>query len=270
MFNALPIITRYWFGATMLVTLSTNFGILSGNHIVFNWTAITTKFELWRLVSPFLFAGSFSFNTLIACYMLVSFSKQYELGGPFNTGAGGGTADYAFCLLFGVMGMLVTYPLLLGFGLALSPVFCINLIYYVLYIWSKKHATSQASLWGFPIAAIYLPFAYLALTVFMGNPYMDMLHGMAIGHLYYFAVEVIPLAYGKDFLHTPNFLIDYFGVGEYTPTPPPPTTSNNNNRFGTVGGGGHNTAGGGGGSNRSSTGGGSHSWGTGGQRLGAN
>ena len=67
-------------------------------------------------------------------------------GGPFNTGAGGGTADYAFCLLFGVMGMLVTYPLLLGFGLALSPVFCINLIYYVLYIWSKKHATSQASL----------------------------------------------------------------------------------------------------------------------------
>lgn len=80
MFNALPIITRYWFGATMLVTLSTNFGILSGNHIVFNWTAITTKFELWRLVSPFLFAGSFSFNTLIACYMLVSFSKQYELG----------------------------------------------------------------------------------------------------------------------------------------------------------------------------------------------
>lgn len=104
----------------------------------------------------------------------------------------------------------------------------------------------------------------------MGNPYMDMLHGMAIGHLYYFAVEVIPLAYGKDFLHTPNFLIDYFGVGEYTPTAPPPTTSNNNNRFGTVGGGGHNTTGGGGGSNRSSTGGGSHSWGTGGQRLGAN
>jgi len=221
MLNALPIITRCWFGATMMVTLSVNFGIVSGYQVMWSWENVTSGLEVWRFLTPFCFAGKFDFNTLIACYMLVQFSKQYESGGPFNTGAGGGTADYAFCLLLGAIAMFVTYPLLLGLGLALPPLFCKNLIYYVLYVWSKRNPTSQANIWGFPIAAIYLPFAYLAMTVFMGNPYMDMLHGLVVGHLYYFAVDVIPGVYGKDFLHTPTFLIDYFGVGEYQATPPP-------------------------------------------------
>mmetsp|Transcript_57126 Transcript_57126/g.64727 ORF Transcript_57126/g.64727 Transcript_57126/m.64727 type:complete len:287 (+) Transcript_57126:82-942(+) len=262
MFNALPIITRYWFGATMLITLSVNFGILSGQQIMWSWTNVTTSFEVWRFLTPFCFAGKFDFNTLIACYMLVQFSKQYESGGPFNTGAGGGTADYAFCLLLGAITIFVTYPILLILGLPVPPIFCKNLVYYVLYVWSKRHSTSQANIWGFPIAAIYLPFAYLAMTVFMGNPYMDMLHGLVVGHLYYFAVDVIPQVYGKDFLHTPNFLLDYFGVGEYQ-APPPPAAAAAPNR-GTIGGLG------GGGATAAPRGGGSsgHQWGSGGQSLG--
>eukprot|EP00536_Pseudo-nitzschia_multiseries_P017985 jgi/Psemu1/293290/fgenesh1_pg.2009_\ len=220
MFNALPIITRGWFGAAILVTLSVNFGIISPFHIVWAWGNVTSSLEVWRFLTPFCFVGKFSFDTLIACYMLVQFSKQYESGGPFNTGAGGGTADYAFCILFGVISMLVTYPLLLGMGFFLPPIFAKNLIYYVLYVWSKRHPTNQANIWGFPIQAMYLPFAYLALTVFMGNPYLDMLHGLVIGHLYYFVVDVMPAVYGKDFLHTPVFLIDYFGYGEYQAPPP--------------------------------------------------
>jgi len=259
MFNALPIITRYWFGATMLITLSVNFGILSGHQIMWSWTNVTTSFEVWRFLTPFCFAGKFDFNTLIACYMLVQFSKQYESGGPFNTGAGGGTADYAFCLLLGAITMFVTYPILLILGLPVPPIFCKNLVYYVLYVWSKRHSTSQANIWGFPIAAIYLPFAYLAMTVFMGNPYMDMLHGLVVGHLYYFAVDVIPQVYGKDFLHTPNFLIDYFGVGEYqAPAPPAAATAPNRGGIGGLGGG----------ATAAPRGGGGHQWGSGGQSLG--
>ena len=69
--------------------------------------------------------------------------------------------------------------------------------------------------------AIYLPFAYLALSVFMGNSYMDLLHGIAMGHIYYFLVDVVPQVYGKDILTTPKFLIDYFGIGEYRPQQAP-------------------------------------------------
>ncbi|CAB9514724.1 Derlin-1 [Seminavis robusta] len=249
-FNSLPIITRAWFGITLVLTLVGNFGILSPYYYLWNWDKMVGKFEVWRVLTSFCYAGGFDFNTLIAMYTLVTFSKNYETGGPFNTGAGGGTADYAFAMLFGAAAILGTYPLLLSY---LPPLFCRNMIYFVLYIWSRRHPTSQANIWGIPMKAIYLPFAYLALTIFMGNPYFDQLHGMVIGHLFYFLAEVVPQVYGKDLLRTPLFLIDYFGVGNYIPAAPtnnqgrnnpwanPPPAANNEPRRG----GGYNWGGGG-------------------------
>jgi Derlin-2/3 len=188
--------------------------------------------------------------------MLVQFSHQYEAGGPFNTGAGGGTADYLFMLMFGCVMLLITYPIV-SMIVPLPPLFARNLIYYVLYVWSKRHPTQQANIWGVPMPAIYLPFAYLALTVFMGNPFSDMLHGLMVGHLYYFLADVVPQVQGRDVLLTPQFLIDRFGIGEYRPAQVAPAV---------VGAPGMRPAGGavppvGGG-------GGGHTWGTGGQRLG--
>ncbi|MEL7342702.1 MAG: hypothetical protein AAGM67_19615, partial [Bacteroidota bacterium] len=236
-------------------------------QVVWSWNEVKSGLELWRFLTPFCYVGSFDFNTLIATYTLVQFSKQYESGGPFNTGAGGGTADYAFCWLLGASGILLSYPFLLAF-FSLPPIFCKSMIYYILYIWSKRHPTNNANIWGIPVGAIYLPFAYLALTVFMGNPYMDMIHGMAVGHLYYFMVDVIPVVYGRDVLQTPRFLIDYFGVGEYTP--PVPDTQQPRGGFGGFGGNatparnvGNDAASGGRGG-----GGGGHQWGGGGHRLG--
>uniref|UniRef100_A0A7R9WSN7 Derlin n=1 Tax=Craspedostauros australis TaxID=1486917 RepID=A0A7R9WSN7_9STRA len=251
-FNSLPFVTRYWFGATMIVTLSANFGIVSIPQVMYDWSLIKNNFEIWRFLTSFCFVGPFQFNTLISAYMLVQFSKQYEAGGPFNTGAGGGTADYAFCLIFGAVAILLTFAI---FPLDLPPVFSRNLIYYVLYVWSKRHPTSQANIWGIPMAANYLPFAYLALTVFMGSSWMDMLHGLAVGHLYYFLVDVVPAVYGKQVLTTPNFLLDYFGVGEYTPeVDAPPAAAG--------AGGGRRVAA------APPAAQARHQWGTGGQRLG--
>jgi Derlin-2/3 len=106
---------------------------------------------------------------------------------------------------------------------------------------------------GIPVKAIYLPFAYLALTVFMGNAYADMCHGLAIGHLYYFLVDVVPQVQGKDLLVTPQFLIDYFGIGEYRADEPTmarvPAAGRNDNAEPARGGGGYG-------------------WGGAGQRLG--
>jgi len=88
-FKSLPIITRAWFGVTMVLTLTGNFGFLSPYYYVFKWQNIVSKFEVWRVATCFCYAGGFDFNTLIAMYTLVTFSKNYETGGPFNTGAGG-------------------------------------------------------------------------------------------------------------------------------------------------------------------------------------
>lgn len=215
-FRSLPIVTRHWLGSSFLVTCAGNFEAVGVMKLIWNWKFVMDKFEVWRGLTSFLFVGGFSFNTLISFMLLHQFSKQYESGGPYNTGAGGGTADYVFMLMLGMAFMLLSYPFLLAY-FPLAPFFGRNLIFYVLYVWSKRNPTAPANIWGVGMKGMYLPFAYLFITVVMGSPWYDMAHGIAAGHIYYFLVDVVPIAYGKDILHTPQILIDYFGIGEYTP-----------------------------------------------------
>ena len=294
-FQTLPVITQYWFGATLLLTLAGNLGIVDPNYFPFRWQQVTDNFEVWRFLTCFCYAGAFEFPTLINLYLQVSFSKQYETGGPFNTGAGGGTADYAFMLALGALGCLVLKPLFRIVGVYTGTVYTRNLIFYVLYVWSKRHPTANVNIWGVPLKAIYLPFAYVVLSIFMGAPYMYMIHGILLGHFYFFLVDVVPTVYGKDILQTPQILIDQFGIGHYIPagqpTPPPPQQDQQQQQQQRFGGGHSRGAGGqrlGGtaastgrstGTNSSRTpsstgqstggGGGRYNWGGGGQRLGS-
>jgi len=218
-FRSLPVVTRYWLAAAGGTTIGANFGIVQPMKLIYNFDLLKSNFEIWRVVTPFLYVGKFDFNTLIGLFMLYQFSKQYEAGGPYNTGAGGGTADYAFALLFAICATVLSFHLF-GSFLPLSPLFARNLVFFVLYIWSKRNPTHNSSIWGVAVKGKFLPFAYLALNVLMGGPYFDILHGIAVGHLYYFLVDVVPQVYGKDVLHTPQFLIDQLGIGEYvTPVP---------------------------------------------------
>ena len=214
-FQSLPLVTRYWFGAALLTTCGGNFGFFNVMKLIYSWDNIWDNFEIWRFVSPFLFVGKFDFNTLMALYMLCSFSQRYEAE-PYNTGAGGGTGDYIFAIMFGMASILITYPLM-GMLMPVMRLFARTLTFFVIYVWSKRHPTAPTSIWGVELKAIHLPFAYVALSVLMGNPYSDLLHGIAIGHLFYFLVDVVPIVYQKDVLHTPQFLIDRLGVGAYVP-----------------------------------------------------
>jgi len=236
-FRALPLVTRVWFGSSLLVTLCGNLQIINVRNLIFAWEPLKNNFEIWRLVTPFLYMGPFQFNTLISLYILMDYSKRYESSSGYNTGAGGGTADYVFALIFAATFIFITYPFLTGY---LAPIFGTNMTYFVLYIWSKRYPDVQVSLFGFPIPALWLPFALLVLKVFMGAPFTDLIQGLVVGHLYYYLVDIVPLIYGKDFLHTPQFLIDYFGIGAYTPQPSqqqrqparqPDRTTNNETTF---------------------------------------
>jgi Derlin-2/3 len=268
------VVTRAWLTLSLGLTCAGNFGVISVYKFIFNLEKLK-EFEVWRLVAPFCYVGGWSFPTLISLFMLVQYSKQYEAS-PYNTGAGGGTADYAFCLGFGALGMLLSYPFVSGF---ISPLFSRNLTFYVLYVWAKQSPTAPANVWGVPLQAQYLPFAYIALNLVMGNPYLDLVHGLVIGHVYYFLVDVAPAVYGKDVLHTPQFMIDYFGVGAYVP-PAGGAAGQGNNVWAppgrvnaprgpaaaaTIGGLG---GGGGGGGAAPAAGRGGYDWGTGGQTLG--
>ena len=56
-FRDLPVVTRYWFGGSIFCTLAVNFEIISGHLIPFVWDNVSSKLELWRLLSCFLYVG---------------------------------------------------------------------------------------------------------------------------------------------------------------------------------------------------------------------
>ena len=56
-FRELPLVTKYWFGGAMFCTLAVNFDIISASLIPFVWKNVSSKLELWRLLSCFLYVG---------------------------------------------------------------------------------------------------------------------------------------------------------------------------------------------------------------------
>lgn len=147
MFHQLPIITKCWLGASLVLTLSVNFNIISPMHVLWVWEDVKSNLAIYRFLTCFCYGGPFSMGLFFLVFMQCSFSQKYEEGIPFNTGAGGGTADYAFCWLLGAIGCLVTYPLLIGMGIFVMPMFYPTMTYYVLYIWSKKNPTNNSNIW---------------------------------------------------------------------------------------------------------------------------
>lgn len=262
-YSSIPFVTKHWLTAVVVTTVSANLGVLPIGKMICDYDSIWRNFEIWRLFTPFLWMGAFNkqegFQTMIGFFLLYQYSKQYEGGTAFNTGGGGGTADYIFMLLFGMIGILLT-----NFFYPVGYVFAKTLVYFVLYIWSKRNPTAPANIWGVPMQGMYLPFAILGLNFCLGNSYIEYVHGYAIGHLYYFLVDVVPKVYGKTYLQTPLFILTQFGVGDYVV----PAQRNgmgatgSNVRNGIAAPGRVNPP------NDPAAASGSHSWGTGGQRLG--
>ncbi len=61
----LPVLTKYLFVGSFGVTLAANFGLLSPYSLVLIWPKVITEFQLWRLVTCFLFHGKLGFPFLI-------------------------------------------------------------------------------------------------------------------------------------------------------------------------------------------------------------
>jgi len=58
-------VTRYWFGAVTMCTLGANLGIVSQSYFLYSFRAIKDDFEIYRLLSPFCYAGQFSMSCAI-------------------------------------------------------------------------------------------------------------------------------------------------------------------------------------------------------------
>lgn len=220
---SLPILTRSWLTLSVGLTAAASLDLVDTSMLVFDWDRIYNHLELWRLLTSFCFAhGHFKqFHVLIVMYLILNIGRPYELR-PLNAGAGGTRADAAFAGLFCAVLIATTNPLLDTYGRTLlfkagykrtyfrmEPVFTRSLVYAILYLWSRKNPNARADINMVPMPGKYLPFAHIALGWLMKNRLNETIHGIVVGHVFFYLTTVVPaVTHGRMGLKTPQFLID--------------------------------------------------------------
>eukprot|EP00744_Colponema_vietnamica_P009265 GILI01013192.1.p1 GENE.GILI01013192.1~~GILI01013192.1.p1 ORF type:complete len:252 (+),score=58.12 GILI01013192.1:152-907(+) len=202
-YKSLPVVTRAYLTGAFVTTVLTSMKLVSPMAMLLDFGAIWHKFQVWRLLSSFLFFGSFSFNFVFQMFMLVRHFSSLEKHPSFMNR----TADFVFFVAFeAIVLMLIAY-------LFPFPILGPSLVFAVIYVWSKREPLQPVSFFSFVFQGFYLPWVLLAFSVLIGNSVVPDLLGIAVGHLYFFLKDVMPVQYGKDFLQTPSFLYRFFPVG---------------------------------------------------------
>lgn len=191
---------------------------------------IVNNFEVYLLFTPFIFAGGFGFPFAMHVYVLYENCKRYEIN-PYNTGGGGNSADFLWMIMIGmVMIMAMTYFFTMF-------IFADPLVFYIIYIWSRRSPDTQLSIYGLKLKSLYLPWAFIAIRLIMGASIVEPLIGIGCGHIYYFLVDVLPLSHGYDIVRTPKFCmrIAEWYIGNSLPAAAPSGIRGHQGGFGGVG-----------------------------------
>jgi len=198
--NSLPIITKYLFAGSFGLTLAANFGLVPPQWIVLNFQLVFKNFEIWRLITCFLYHGRLGFPFLIHMLFLVRYGESLE-----QTTFAGRTADYVFCILFGCLLLLP-----IGYLLRLSTL-GMSLIMMIIYIWSRKNPDiNMTFMFGFRFQSFYFPWVLVGFNVLMGGFPLAEIVGIIVGHVYYFLEDIYPNTGGTRLLKTPGILNNWF------------------------------------------------------------
>lgn len=193
----IPPVTRAYTTACVVTTLAVQLEVVSPFQIYFNPDLIFTKYQLWRLVTNFVFFGTFGFNFLFNMMFLYRYCRMLEEG-SFR----GKTGDFVFMFVLGgsIMTIIACFASLVFLGQA----FTIMLVY----VWSRRNPFVRMSFFGIlTFRAPFLPWVLVGFSLLLGNPIIVDGIGIACGHIYYFLEDVFPLQeHGFRILHTPKIL----------------------------------------------------------------
>lgn len=197
----MPPVTRAYTTACVATTILVQLDIVSPFQLYFNPILIFKQYQLWRLVTTFLFFGTVGFNFLFNMIFTYRYCRMLEEG-SFR----GRTADFFVMMVFGGACMLLCamFCSLLFLGQA----FTIMLVY----VWARRNPHVRMNFFGLlNFQAPYLPWVLLGFSVLLGNSILVDLVGIAVGHVYYFLEDVFPLRSGGiRLLKTPRFLQQLF------------------------------------------------------------
>ncbi|KAK3856693.1 hypothetical protein Pcinc_019312 [Petrolisthes cinctipes] len=197
----LPLVTRAYTTACVITTILVQLDIVSPFQLYFNPILIFRHYQLWRLLTTFLFFGPIGFTFLFNMIFTYRYCRMLEEG-SFR----GRTADFVLMMIFGGTCMLICamFCSLLFLGQA----FTIMLVY----VWARRNPFVRMNFFGLlNFQAPYLPWVLLGFSVLLGNSILVDLVGIAVGHVYYFLEDVFPARSGGiRILKTPQFLVQLF------------------------------------------------------------
>jgi hypothetical protein len=209
--NQLPRVTKWLFTGSFGLTIAANllYQIIPFFHpynLILDFDLIFSKFQIWRLVTAFLYHGRLGFPFLIHMLFLVRYGASLEKDTFLNR-----TADFLWMVIFSCILLLIP-----GFFLDLK-ILGMPLIMTLIYYWSRKNQDVIMSfIFGLRFKAVYFPWVLLTFNLLLGAPVLAEILGILVGHIYFFLQDVYPQHRGgRPLLTTPQFLLEYF---------PPPRT----------------------------------------------
>jgi len=193
----IPPVTRAYTTACVLTTVAVQLEIVTPFQLYFNPDLIFKNFQIWRLVTNYMFFGTVGFNFLFNMIFTYRYCRMLEEG-SFR----GRTADFFFMFIFG--GFLMTIVALFVNLVFLGQAFTIMLVY----VWSRRNPYIRMNFFGLlNFQAPYLPWVLLGFSLLLGNSVIVDLMGIAVGHIYYFLEDVFPdTPGGFKILKTPQFM----------------------------------------------------------------
>lgn len=178
----MPVVTRTYATACVVTTLAVQLELITPFQLYFNPELIFQRYQLWRLITNFLFFGTIGFNFFFNMIFTYRYCRMLEEG-SFR----GRTADFVFMFIFG--GAIMTIIALFVNLVFLGQAFTIMLVY----IWSRRNPFVRMNFFGLlTFKAPFLPWVLFGFSLMLGNSVMVDLIGIAVGHVYYFLEDVFP------------------------------------------------------------------------------
>ena len=191
-YKEIPPFTRYFMTATFLLSFGMTYKLIGPYYLILDFELLFKKFHLWRLLTPFVFAGPFSqsflFSLVMTYFMLVRTESLFKTR----------YADFMTLCLF-LMFAVTLFSWIYGNHFILHDQF----IFALMYVWCKMEPNTTVQLYFLPVQSANLPWVLLAISILSGgDPFKDLI-GIAAGHSFVYLKMVLPNTHGYKLLETP-------------------------------------------------------------------
>mmetsp|Transcript_22304 Transcript_22304/g.37312 ORF Transcript_22304/g.37312 Transcript_22304/m.37312 type:complete len:271 (-) Transcript_22304:468-1280(-) len=187
-YHEIPLISRLYLTSAFTISTACFLDFVSPLTLYYNYDLIMNKGQYWRIITSFLFFGTFSIDFLFHMYFVVRYCRLLEEG-SFR----GRTADFLFMMIYGASLMLFCS---MGFDFFSRIKFLGHpLSFMMVYLWARDPENYHVRMSFFGViqfSAPYLPWVLLCFSLVLGNPIEMDLMGILVGHTYYFLDCVYP------------------------------------------------------------------------------